>query len=229
MILSEVIDKLKAFNPVSIFLYGSQANGSINSKSDYEMGIIFQDEKYIGRSDVKKVVQDNQFSIYPFKINELKNYQIDTPFQKNIYIASLILGNAKTIYGEKIIENLPFPQITVNDLIMDTSFNLGYALTSVRVFKKNDKDLANELMYKSMFYSTRNLIFYKTKNLVIGYNNIYNYAMNLDIPQEYKEILEIGYKIRNEMETEIDSSIYFKNITYINKYIIPTFLNTIND
>lgn len=47
MKINEVIDILKDFKPVSIFVYGSQANNSLNSKSDYEVGVIFENEKYL--------------------------------------------------------------------------------------------------------------------------------------------------------------------------------------
>ena len=67
-------------------------------------------------------------------------------------MASLICGNAKTIYGKKIIENLKPPKISKQDLLMDTSFVLGYALSAVRLMKENVKDLANEFFYKSMFF-----------------------------------------------------------------------------
>jgi hypothetical protein len=221
----EVIEILKSFNPISIFVYGSQANGSQNSKSDYEIGIIFNEDCYISRQEIKTKILNSNYNVFPFKLSEIQNHTIDTPFQKNIYIASLIYGNAKTIYGQKIIENLELPKISKQDLLMDTSFNLGYALSAVRLMKENMKDLANELLYKSMFYATRNLFYAKYKILLIGYTNIFEQSKKLDIPVEYMDLLNVGNKLRAEESIQVDSSLYFKNISYINKFIIPSIEN----
>lgn len=222
----EIIEILKALNPVSIFLYGSQATKTQNRKSDYEIGIIFCDDFYIHRNEIKKKICDNNYNVFPFKLSEIQNYTIDTPFQKNIYIASLINGNAKTIYGKKIIENLTIPKISKQDLLMDTSFNLGYALSAVRLMKENQTALANEFLYKSMFYATRNLIYCKHKTLLSGYSNIFEAAKTLDLPEDYKKLLEECYKLRNEELTQVDTSLFFKNISYINKLVIPTITNS---
>ena len=103
---------------------------------------------------------------------------------------------------------------------MDTSFNLGYALSAVRIFKAGNNELANEFMYKSLFYSTRNLICFKTGELIVGYNNIYQKSKEIEIPDKYRELLELAYKLRNEEIKDISSKFYFKNISYINKFII---------
>jgi len=216
-----IIKILKMLNPVSIFLYGSQANKSQNSKSDYEIGIIFNDDKYVSRKEIKKQITNSNYNVFPFKLSEIQTYTLDTPFQKNIYIASLICGNAKTIFGENIIENLEMPQISKQDLLMDTSFNLGYALSAVRLMKENVKDLANEMFYKSMFYATRNLFYAKNKILLSGYNTIFEESKKLNMPEEYKELLTFGNKLRNENLINIEPSLYFKNISYINKFVIP--------
>ena len=217
----EIIKVLKEFNPVSIFIYGSQSNNTQNSKSDYEIGIIFNDADYVSRKEIKTKILNKDYNVFPFKLSEIKNYTIDTPFQKNIYIASLISGNSKTIYGEKIIENLKMPNITKQDLLMDTSFNLGYALSAVRLMKESITELANELFYKSMFYATRNLIYAQTKTLYSGYKNIYKQSKKINLPEEYQELLNIAIKLRDEKLNKVDSSCYYKNISYINKFVIP--------
>lgn len=221
MEFNQVMETLKQFNPISIFMYGSQANNSTNEDSDYEIGVVFSDDKYINRSTIKQQCPDKQYSIFPFKKSELLNHSIDTPFQKEIYIASLISGNAKTIYGEKIIENLSLPKIEKCELLMDSSFNLGYALSAVRLMKSGNIELANEFLYKSMFYATRNLIFAFKGKLISGYNNIYDQSKQLDIPSEYVALLELGYKLRNKQIAEVEDNMFYKNISYINKYVIP--------
>lgn len=225
MTFESVLDILKKFNPISIFLYGSQANGSVNSKSDYEIGVVFEDARVVSRKELVQNIKDKSYSIFPFKLNELKTYTIDTPFQKKIYITSLILGNAKTIFGEKIIENLQLPKITKYDLLMDVSFNLGYAISSVRTMKCGYTELANEMLFKSMFFATRDYIYYKTGEFVCGYDKIYETSKQINIPEEYMELIEWAYNIRKEKVSWIDEKFYFKNISYINKFIIESMEN----
>lgn len=222
MKLENVIELLKSLDPVSVFVYGSKAINDDNLSSDYEMGVVFKDDKYVKRATIKQLINDNEYSIFPFKESELMSGEIDTPFQKNIFLNCLANGGAKTIYGLELVENLKVNNITTDDLLMDTSFNLGYALSSVRVMKENNLDLAREMLYKSMMYATRNLIFCKKKKLVIGYKNIYQEAKKIDLPEEYMKMLDIGIAIRCNNLEEIDPSIYYKNISYINKYVIPS-------
>lgn len=219
--VNQVISIIKKFNPISIFIYGSNANDSTNSKSDFEIGVIFKDDAYVQRKDIQSKILDKNYNVFPFKLNEIKQYNIDTPFQKKVYLASLVTGNAKTIYGKKIIENLECPKISNHDLLMDLSFNLGYALSSVRLIKEGINELANEFFYKSMFYATRDLYYAKFGVLINGYNNIYRVSKKLNLPKEFKELLKIGYKLRNEQKVDVDNLFYFRNISYINKYVIP--------
>lgn len=95
--LNKVIDKLvKNFKPCSIFLYGSNATNSTNVNSDYEIGVIFDDDKYISRGQISNLVKSKtKYSIYPFRLSEIMNCDFDTPFQKTIYTNVLIDGGAK--------------------------------------------------------------------------------------------------------------------------------------
>ncbi len=221
MNLEYVVEILKTFSPISIFLYGSQATKDTNIKSDYEVGIIFDDNNYVTRATIKEQVPENKFSIFPFKKSAILSGNIDTPFQKSIFLNTLTLGSAKTIFGEKVIENLHCPEITKYDLLMDTSFNLGYALSSVQVMKQKNIHLANEMLYKSAFYATRNLIFYKTKILAIGYSKIYQESKRINLPEEYTRLLDVCISLRENPNTEIDTSLYFKNVSFINQFVIP--------
>jgi hypothetical protein len=78
-----------------------------------------------------------------------------------------------------------------------------------------------------MFFATRNLYYSKNNILLSGYINIFEASKQLDIPEEYKYLLDIGNKIRTEQLDEIDISLFFKNISYINKFVIPTIENSL--
>ena len=174
-----IVEKLKCFNPLSIFIYGSMTNKTANCESDCEVGVIFDEKSYIKKSILDDKIKNEKYRIFPFKYSDLKKYNIDTPFEKNIYIYSLISGGAKTIYGQQIIENLPLPKIKKCNILSDVYFNLGIMLSSYRLFKIGDKKLCYELFYKAIFYATRDLLFAKTKEVINGYNNIYEKAIKL--------------------------------------------------
>lgn len=217
----KILETLKSFKPLSVFLYGSQANNNTNSKSDFEIGVIFEDLNYVSRQEIQKRISNKNYNVFPFKLSEIKNCSFDTPFQKKIYLYSLITGHAKTIFGEDVIENLSLPKITKYNLLMDTSFNLGYAVSAVRLMKENISSLSFELFYKSIFFATRNLYYAKFGVLLNEYTNIYKESYKLQLPTEYQELLNIGNQLRNELINEVDKAYFFKNISYINMYIIP--------
>lgn len=208
------------FKPISVFLYGSHATDTTNSQSDYEIGFVFKDSNYVNRCLLKDFINNKAISAFPFKHDELLTYQIDTPFEKYIYIASLISGGAKTLFGEKVIENLKSPKIEKINLVKDTCFNLGVALSAVQIFKEGNVKLANSMLYKSCFYSLRNLIIHKNKIIINGYENIYNFGKTLPLPNEYTALLDNCYRLRKEEISEIDSNFYYKNISFINRFIL---------
>lgn len=221
MKLENVINLIaEKFKPHSIFLYGSKATDSDNKYSDYEIGVIFDDKKSISRQEIDEIVMDGNYSIFSFKLSEIVNYKIDIPFQKEIYLNTLINGGAKTLYGEPVLEKLRPPKITRDNLLADINFNLGVALSSVRVYKSGDYILANELLYKSYFYATRDYIYYKLKKLCITYNEIYSIAIELDELKDFKDLLELCYNLRCNVDKTIDNKYYYKNISYINKFIL---------
>ena len=221
MNLDKVVDIIaETFKPYSIFLYGSKATMSDNNWSDCEIGVIFEDAKYISRQEIANLIKDDNYSIFPFKLSEITNYMIDTPFQKEIYLKSLIDGGAKTLYGVTVIEKMEAPNITREHLLADVNFNLGRALAAVKIFKSGNYELANEFLYKSCLYSTRNYIYYKQKKMCITYEEIFSVAIQLDELNEFKYLLEVSLDLRYNHEKIIDEKFYYKNITYINKFIL---------
>ena len=205
----------KKFNLLSVFLYGSRSTNTTNSKSDIEIGIVFNDEEYVSRKEIKESFSDSNCVVYPFRKSDLQNCSIDTPFQKTIFINSLVLS-AKTLIGEKVIESIKPPEITALDLLLDIRFNLGYALASIQSFKFGSIELANELFYKSCFYATRNLICSKFNKLEISYEAIFKASQQFKFSDEHKELIETAYKLRKQKLNKIDENLYYKNISYLN-------------
>lgn len=122
--LAEPIRKItERYSLESIFLYGSRARADFLDESDYELGVIFQSENYISRSEIRTLVDDSRFSIYPFRRNEILNGTLDTPFQKTLYLWD-IKTTGKTLWGETIVEELVPPKIQLLDLLQDIRFCL---------------------------------------------------------------------------------------------------------
>lgn len=216
-VIKLIVDK---FKPYSIFLYGSKATKTDTIFSDYELGIIFEDENFVSRKELNEFVNDNKYSIFPFKLSEINKGIIDTPFQREIYLNTLINGGAKPLYGVKVLENLTPPQITREHLLAEINFNLGIALSAVKAYKEGNYKLANELFYKSCLFLTRDYIYYKFKKLCITYNEIYEFACELKELSEFKDLVKISYNLRSEIDNKINEEYYYENISYINKFLL---------
>lgn len=224
MTLEEVVQRLvKSFSPYSIFLYGSKATETDNEDSDYEVGVIFEDDKYISRRIIAEKVSAKDFAIYPFRLGEIMSYDIDTPFQKTIYLNVLANGGSKTLYGVPVLQSLAVPAITTEDLLADINFNLGVAFSAVRAYKEGDIDLANNLFYKACFFATRDLIYHRLNKLCLSYHEIYGTSQEISELDAYREVLDASYSLRNHRDATIASSMYYKNISYINQFILKEF------
>ena len=212
----------KATAPDSIFLYGSQANGDTNAESDWEIGCLFEDN-YKSRSTLKELLEKEfqgstrKFSVFPFKLADFKNYQPDTPFQKNIYMTVLLSGGAKTLAGAKRVEELPPPPLTKQDFIEDAFFNLGVAFSATQT---GDLKTSDKAFCRSCLYATAALVWLKTGKLLYGFNHIYQASLPLDIPPEYRNLIKAAIDIRNGAKAQPNTQNYYKNISYINKYVL---------
>ena len=222
--MEEVVKLLiKHFKPISIFLYGSRARTDFLKRSDFEIGILFSKDNYVGRSEIKKVVSKKGFNIYPFEYEEFLQGKIDTPFQKKIYLRELITAG-KTLSGEKVIEKMKAPQIRIIDLIQDLRFNLGYALASIISHRNGDKVTASTEFYKSCLFATRTLIILKLRVFPLTYDEILKKSKQIDLG-EYKELVEKAYKVRNG-KSEYEDTRLFQNISYLNEFIEPLLLES---
>src|SRR3990167_6916324 len=104
--LEKVLDDIESVcEPVSIFLYGSRARTDSTSFSDYEIGVLIPEDRYVGRSVVRGAVKDSRVSVYPFRLEQFQAGNPDTPFNKNIYMRELV-DSGKTLRGATIIEEM---------------------------------------------------------------------------------------------------------------------------
>jgi len=214
--IKKIIEKLREFNFESIFLYGSRARTDFLERSDFEIGVIFKEENYVHRRELKKVVKEKGVNVYPFRLEEIKKCSLDTPFSKKIYLRELI-ESAKTIGEKKIIENLEKPNIETSDLIRDVGFCLGRAFDSMLCSRLGDNINANMFFYKSNLFGTRCLIILELKKFPIEFPDIVKLSKDLDIEEEYKELIERAFEAR-KIGTYEEQDL-FKNITFLNQVV----------
>lgn len=220
--LNIVLDKLeKLYSPVSIFLYGSRAGKDFLPTSDYEIGVLMRKKNYVRRSEIKKVIHEKGISVYPFEYERFIKYEIDTPFQKSIYLRDLVIGG-KTLRGQKLIENMKLPPIRVIDILQDLRFTLGLAFASMHSYRNGDKFTSSYDFYKSCFYGLRCLEILKLRKFVTGYGQIYHLSKRLKLG-EYKDLVLTAYKIRHHKAKLWENDI-FQNISFLNRFIEPRIL-----
>ncbi len=220
-----IINKLKKFKPESIFLYGSRARTDYTKGSDFEVGIIFKKQNYIHRKELKEAIKEKGINVYPFKLKDIKIRVLDTPFQKAIYLRELILAG-KTIYGEKIIENIKPPEIKVIDIIQDLRFNIGYAFASMHSYRNGDKKTGAYEFYKSCLYGTRDLEILKLRKFPLSFTEIYELSKKLNL-KKYSSLVLNAYKLR-QSKTRFEEANIFKNISYLNEFMEPQLIEYFN-
>ena len=217
--LHPTLDALeKNFSPTSIFLYGSRARTDATERSDYELGIIFSKEQYAGHTELQTVVTQDGINVYPFELEAFKAGNLDTPFNKDIYLQEIIRAG-ETLRGEDIIGSVSRPDITTLDCLLDAEFNLGYALGAIVANRSGATIAANTMFYKSCLFATRALILFKNKTLPLTYDDILLESASLNLGA-YATLVTHAFNVRKG--DYLHNASLFENITYINQFIIPT-------
>ena len=211
-VLETIFEKTK---PISIFLYGSRARRDFKKDSDYEIGIIYGKFK-TNRSELAKMHNLKNLVIYPFLLDEIKNYELDTPFPKAIYLKELI-ETGKTILGEKVLEKMVAPKITTIDLIERTAFDIGTGMAAIRSFRNKDL-VSTSINFKSALFGARVLEILKLNKFPYTYEEIYQVSNELELEKDYRELLDNAIKIRNK--GKIEEKYLYKNISFLNKQVM---------
>ncbi|MCL2173879.1 nucleotidyltransferase domain-containing protein [Candidatus Saccharibacteria bacterium] len=214
--IDRIIEFSQQFNPVSTFLYGSQASGEATPgrDSDYEVGLVFDDDKYVSRREIKSKQDFTNVSIYPFRLGELKNYSLNTPFPKKLFVLQLA-KIAKTIAGDDVISRVNLPKISKSDLIGMVEFELGVAFCSFLIMRRGDNFLANDEFSKSCLFGLQAFIMDQQGIFLTKYQEIYDYSKNLDLPDKYRAVIDAAYNFR-QGEDEIDQNLIYENMSFLN-------------
>jgi len=225
-LITDALQALAKFHPKSVFLYGSRGRGDAKPDSDYEVGVIFDDDKYVQRSEIHAAITDPQVKAYPFKWGELSSGTFGHVFQKSIYMREIIMGG-KTIAGEHLIEQIPPPPITTLDLIQRLRFDIGMALAAILSYRTGDMQTSMEEFSKSCFFGLRCLEILELKTFPVGYDEIYESSAKLVDDPEYKAVIEAAHEVRKTGK-QASMDILFKNISLLDTLIEPKILAAFN-
>ena len=210
----KIIAALSPFSPYSIFIYGSRGRGDSTTDSDYEIGVVFEDNSYTERSIIHESVRLEGVRIYPFKLSEIQSGILNTPFVNSIYLRELIEGG-KTIGGKEVIESLTPIPITTLDLVRRIRFDIGYSLAALLSYRSGDTATAFEELSKSCLFGLRTLGILKLKKSISGYDAIYKSKSELTLQDDYLRAIEAAYSIR-QGKKDIPIDAIFDNISFLN-------------
>jgi predicted nucleotidyltransferase len=216
---------IKICNPTSIILYGSRAREDYLETSDFEIIVLIPESRYISRKEIENKIKAGNIRVYPFRLEDFKRGIIDTPFQKKIFLREIIVAG-KTLYGEKIIENISPPEIFLINAIQELRFNIGYAFSSMHSYRNKDKFTALFEFYKSCLFGTRSFLLLKKRELFIPYNEIFLMSKEVDLG-DYTDLVKTAYncRIKKIEQSEVD---IFRNMSYLNKFIEPQLISHFN-
>lgn len=216
--LDELLRKIwEESTPVSIFVYGSMARDDFENDSDYEIGIIYEEDKKWSRQKLGELHDYKNVKIYPFILEELEKGEIDTPFPQVIYLQTL-LKEGCVLYGKKLEEIIKEKKITKEDLFESVGFCLGRAYSAIVSSRQNDLVAVRDDFTKSALYGLQILIFIKIGELVFSYKEIQEKSKDL-IPEEFKELINHAIEVRKG-NMVIKTPLLYKNISFLNKVVL---------
>jgi predicted nucleotidyltransferase len=225
--LEDTLAVLAQFKPKSVFLYGSRARKDFKPDSDYEIGVIFDEDKYVERSKIHAAVTNPNVKAYPFKWEELNNGTISFVFQKSLYLRELIHGG-RTVAGQDLLPTIKPIPITMLDLIQRTRFDIGMALAALLSYRTGDMQTSMEEFSKACFFGLRTLVIMESEVFPIGYDEIYEKSAGLVAGTEYLPVIEAARSVRKE-NTTASIDMIFENISLLDSFIEPKLIAAFNE
>lgn len=218
-VVTETLKALAKFNPKSVFLYGSRGRGDATPESDYEIGVIFDDDAYVLRSDIHAAITNPDVKAYPFKWGELQQGTVGFVFQKSLYLREIIAGG-RTIAGADLIGQIPLPPITILDLIQRTRFDIGMALAALLSYRSGDTKTCKEEFSKSCLFGLRSLEILELKKFPVGYDEIYRLSAGLLDDPAYQRVVEAARAVR-ETDEMPSIDVIFDAIGFLDSFVEP--------
>lgn len=226
-IIAETLASLAQFNPKSVFMCGSRGRQEFKPESNYEIGVIFDDEKYVQRSDTHAAISNPDVKAYPFKWGELVSSTFGHVFQKSINLQEIIRGG-QIIAGEHLSGQIPPPPITTLDLIQRIRFDIGMALAALLSFRAGDVQTSMEEFSKSCLFGLRCLVILELKTFPVGYDEIYELSSKVVSEPKHLAVIEAAYAQRKEGPTP-NIDVLLQNISLMDSLIEPKILAAFNE
>lgn len=222
MNIEDIVSQLQQFKPLSIFIYGSRARTDFKEDSDYEIGVIFRTADYVSRGEIAQQVSLPDVNIYPFKLEDLEAGWLDTPFQVQVYLHELILS-AKTVDGEKVMERLEPPKITVLHLLQEIRFGLGRATAALLSERHGDALSASLGFSKTCLFAVRCLAILKLGQFPTSYDDIFALTDQVVDEEKYRELVKTAYDVRRKKQA-VTKQHLFDNLAFLNRVVEPTLM-----
>lgn len=209
----KIIESLTPLEPRSIFLYGSRGRGDHREDSDWEIGVVFEDEKIVRRKFLQERVRLDSAAAYPFKLSDVIAGKFNNPFVDSIFARELAEG-AKTIYGQAVVENLKPPKITALDLLAAIRFSIGCAFSAVLAHRNGEFKIASKEFYDSCLFGLRLLIILQKGEFVCKPGEIYKRGLDLKLQDRHSAVIEHAHMVRAR-QRELQADMAFDNLVLL--------------
>ena len=211
--LDIVVRELKGYYPVSVFIFGSRARNDNHERSDWEIGVIFDEQYFLSKETLDALVSPPEnIHLYPYRYNILLEGKIEAPFPQAMFLTEILL-TGKTIYGKKVVETLPLPLITPTDLLEEINFSLARATDAIVAYQNKNEIVARKLFWKSCLFGTRALILLYLKRFPCDYKEIVELSTKVGTEREIKIVMR-AYQARNQ-KIFISVNMLYQNLFYL--------------
>jgi len=214
-IFEEIRSGLAKIEAASAFLYGSRARGDFNAWSDFEVGVVFPDERYLRRADLQELVRVEDVTFYPFKLSEFLAGTPNVPFQKGFFMRELA-ETAETVFGEDLVKTLKVKLSTL-DIAQELRFNIGRAFAGFLSMRSGDLKTANDCACKSCLFGLRAFEVFKFRVFAKSYTEIYDLSQKLGLDSDFVELIDAVHRYREDGEM-IEAKLFYRCMSLLDSF-----------
>ncbi len=222
--IKKIIDRvIEHFSPLSIFLYDSRARDDFLPCSDYEIGVLFDKDNMVDECRLQETINaDSQFKIYPYELESFISGNFDLPFETAIFLKKVAFRGA-TLWGDKVIENMQTPPVTVTCVMRDIKFQIGRASDAIVCGNSGYNKIAAQLFFKSCLLGCKDLVILEARTFPVSYKEILYSSKGIDLG-EYIGITEKAYKAR--VSGVFEKNDLLTNVWFLNKFVERRIIET---
>lgn len=219
--IQDIIRVAKQTGAKSAFLYGSRSRRESTTSSDYDVGLIFDDNKYVSNKRLRQLIPPREDVSYKTtKLSEIETCTSKIILPRAIFYHDL-KSTATTIYGAKIIESISPPPITVLDLIQTIRFEMGLSFCSSKSYRRGEIQTASEELSKSCLHGLKALQIFKLRKFPTSYRQIYKLRKRVIDNADFLGLIDTAYNYRTSKDPLEENYIFINMalLDYIEKQI----------